>query len=412
MAHDKYYFFVNDEACCQLHLLINQNNHQHYYDLLNRQQQEQQQQQQAKDLHTQDRSTPSLVKLFSPYTPSSIATPSTLTSSPDLIVDGQQIHPYSTVTSAPTAAYSLGDPNHQQDYYNTHEKAVNLGSIAPKSVPACLPLDISSISLETQQDKCPSVVYSYDGVSGSLSTLIRDGVQNALLPGPNATWEDLKRITSNGTDDITVLCNPASVIDVVGTNYGTVGFLMGESLNDTSAITSAYTFSSNVSAFFQNLSDVNFSIVSEHEYLEFYLGKRYLSNAIMITLMIIYSIIFFTGVVGNLCTCLVITRNRFLHTATNYYLFSLAISDMLTLFLGCITGIAVKSLALVVGHTTRDLTHTVAGVKNSISINIIISSTTTTTSTTNTTTNNNNNSNNNNNDDNNNNKYQQLHQEK
>jgi len=41
-----------------------------------------------------------------------------------------------------------------------------------------------------------------------------------------------------------------------------------------------------------------------------------------------------TGVLGNVTTCVVIARNSYMHTATNYYLFSLAISDTLSLILG------------------------------------------------------------------------------
>ena len=43
---------------------------------------------------------------------------------------------------------------------------------------------------------------------------------------------------------------------------------------------------------------------------------------------------FLTGVLGNLAVCIVIIRNRSMHTATNYYLFSLAIADLLILLLG------------------------------------------------------------------------------
>nr|XP_046913083.1 pyrokinin-1 receptor-like [Dermatophagoides farinae] len=49
---------------------------------------------------------------------------------------------------------------------------------------------------------------------------------------------------------------------------------------------------------------------------------------------IVYVAILITGVSGNLITCLVIARKRYLHTATNYYLFSLAVSDLLLLILG------------------------------------------------------------------------------
>lgn len=57
-----------------------------------------------------------------------------------------------------------------------------------------------------------------------------------------------------------------------------------------------------------------------------------LYTAIPMTLL--YVLILVTGVIGNLITCVVIVRNRYMHTATNYYLFSLAISDLLLLILG------------------------------------------------------------------------------
>jgi len=49
---------------------------------------------------------------------------------------------------------------------------------------------------------------------------------------------------------------------------------------------------------------------------------------------VIYAIMFVTGVLGNMAVCLVIVRNRSMHTATNYYLFSLAVSDLVILLLG------------------------------------------------------------------------------
>ncbi|RCN51933.1 7 transmembrane receptor [Ancylostoma caninum] len=55
---------------------------------------------------------------------------------------------------------------------------------------------------------------------------------------------------------------------------------------------------------------------------------------ILIPTVIIYSTIFVIGIVGNICTCLVIIRNKSMHTHTNFYVFSLAVSDLLVLFLG------------------------------------------------------------------------------
>ncbi|KAH8347535.1 hypothetical protein KR059_012303, partial [Drosophila kikkawai] len=55
---------------------------------------------------------------------------------------------------------------------------------------------------------------------------------------------------------------------------------------------------------------------------------------IVVPVTVVYSLIFVSGVVGNISTCIVIKKNRSMHTATNYYLFSLAISDFLLLLSG------------------------------------------------------------------------------
>ncbi|KAG6802465.1 pyrokinin-like receptor 2 [Apis mellifera caucasica] len=55
---------------------------------------------------------------------------------------------------------------------------------------------------------------------------------------------------------------------------------------------------------------------------------------IVLPITVIYAVIFVTGLVGNVSTCVVIARNKSMHTATNYYLFSLAVSDLLLLISG------------------------------------------------------------------------------
>jgi len=55
---------------------------------------------------------------------------------------------------------------------------------------------------------------------------------------------------------------------------------------------------------------------------------------IVLPITVIYVVIFFTGLIGNIFTCVVIARNKSMHTATNYYLFSLAVSDLLLLVFG------------------------------------------------------------------------------
>lgn len=56
--------------------------------------------------------------------------------------------------------------------------------------------------------------------------------------------------------------------------------------------------------------------------------------AIVIPVTICYAIIFVAGILGNVITCAVIFRNKSMHTATNYYLFNLAVSDLLLLLSG------------------------------------------------------------------------------
>ncbi|KAL5276804.1 NMUR1 family protein [Megaselia abdita] len=63
-------------------------------------------------------------------------------------------------------------------------------------------------------------------------------------------------------------------------------------------------------------------------------GPKRDSLAIVIPVTIMYTLIFISGVIGNISTCIVIKNNRSMHTATNYYLFSLAISDFFLLLSG------------------------------------------------------------------------------
>ncbi|XP_058467058.1 pyrokinin-1 receptor-like [Malaya genurostris] len=58
------------------------------------------------------------------------------------------------------------------------------------------------------------------------------------------------------------------------------------------------------------------------------------SICIILPITIFYCFIFVAGILGNLAICIVIARNRSMHTATNYYLFNLAVSDFLLLLFG------------------------------------------------------------------------------
>lgn len=72
--------------------------------------------------------------------------------------------------------------------------------------------------------------------------------------------------------------------------------------------------------------------LTEEQYLEKYLGPR--RSPVFFPVCLTYLVIFMVGVVGNVLTCTVIARNKVMWTPTNYYLFSLALSDLLVLLLG------------------------------------------------------------------------------
>nr|BAO01087.1 neuropeptide GPCR A37 [Nilaparvata lugens] len=68
-------------------------------------------------------------------------------------------------------------------------------------------------------------------------------------------------------------------------------------------------------------------------------GPRRDPLLVVVPMTTLYVTILVCGVVGNVSTCVVIARNKHMHTATNYYLFSLAISDLLLLLAGLPTEI-------------------------------------------------------------------------
>lgn len=75
----------------------------------------------------------------------------------------------------------------------------------------------------------------------------------------------------------------------------------------------------------------NLSVMSNHTKHDH--GYRD-SLTIILPITICYLIIFIAGVLGNVITCIVIAKNKTMHTATNYYLFNLAVSDFLVLMFG------------------------------------------------------------------------------
>ncbi|XP_071112842.1 pyrokinin-1 receptor-like [Haliotis cracherodii] len=85
---------------------------------------------------------------------------------------------------------------------------------------------------------------------------------------------------------------------------------------------------------FSNVSDVVVNNFSLQDYILTNLGSKNMGSTAGVLLTIIYSLIFISGTIGNVCTCIVIARNSYMQTTTNYYLFSLAVSDLLLLLFG------------------------------------------------------------------------------
>uniref|UniRef100_A0A8C5LNN9 Neuromedin U receptor 1 n=2 Tax=Jaculus jaculus TaxID=51337 RepID=A0A8C5LNN9_JACJA len=63
-----------------------------------------------------------------------------------------------------------------------------------------------------------------------------------------------------------------------------------------------------------------------------YLGPK--QTELFLPICVMYLLIFVVGTVGNGLTCTVILRHKAMHTPTNFYLFSLAVSDLLVLLVG------------------------------------------------------------------------------
>ncbi|XP_039965712.1 neuropeptides capa receptor-like [Bactrocera tryoni] len=73
---------------------------------------------------------------------------------------------------------------------------------------------------------------------------------------------------------------------------------------------------------------------TQTDFVKFLLGPQTLPLYKALLITIIFGGIFITGMLGNILVCVVIIRHPTMHTATNYYLFSLAVSDLIYLLFG------------------------------------------------------------------------------
>ncbi|XP_077580673.1 neuromedin-U receptor 1-like [Stigmatopora nigra] len=87
----------------------------------------------------------------------------------------------------------------------------------------------------------------------------------------------------------------------------------------------------NASGFSENVGPEEMCL-SEDDYMSLKLGPA--RSPVFLPVCLAYLSIFLPGVLGNSLTCAVILRHRAMRTPTNYYLLSLAASDLLVLLLG------------------------------------------------------------------------------
>lgn len=84
----------------------------------------------------------------------------------------------------------------------------------------------------------------------------------------------------------------------------------------------------------ENESNLTGSNFDSKEFVILYLGERQINYVTVCLLTCIYVSIFLTGLIGNIFTVLVILKNVYMRSVTNYYLLSLASADLLTIVFG------------------------------------------------------------------------------
>ena len=86
------------------------------------------------------------------------------------------------------------------------------------------------------------------------------------------------------------------------------------------------------------LRDKSWDELSSKEQTEFLLEtlgspRKYGKKKVLIP-TIFYSTVSVLGIPGNILTCLTIYKNSYMKTASNFFIFNLAIADLVTLILG------------------------------------------------------------------------------
>nr|QVK45901.1 G protein-coupled receptor [Proales similis] len=83
-----------------------------------------------------------------------------------------------------------------------------------------------------------------------------------------------------------------------------------------------------------NSSSEQMNLNDSRSFLEMALGPRRKPLTFIVFMSTVYGLILIAGLLGNISTCFVVICNNCMHNTTNYYLFSLAVSDVLSLLSG------------------------------------------------------------------------------
>ena len=76
------------------------------------------------------------------------------------------------------------------------------------------------------------------------------------------------------------------------------------------------------------------NVTEKDAYLRKVHGPRSLDQSLAVPMTVFYLVLFFAGIPGNLLTCLIILWNSYMRAPPNFFLFNLAIADIITLIVG------------------------------------------------------------------------------
>lgn len=140
-------------------------------------------------------------------------------------------------------------------------------------------------------------------------------------------WSDVEKVVPNMVDQPLSIRN-LSLLSEIYWNFTNFSFHVNAGPNLSSyksRVNLNISFNYSIIPVLSNITSIN---------VEDYLGLKRNKSSIVVCLTLFYATIFVTGVMGNLFTCIVVVKNFYMKTVTNYYLVSLALTDLLTLTFG------------------------------------------------------------------------------